>query len=155
MQGSETTPSEPTYGSERDQPGSRKQTLVSSILHAHLCVQPHAFLLSRKERTGQREGVFWFTSNTSKPGKATGNAFKMPFMLAPACVDSPSPSKLGHLRPRHPFFVNFHKSSFPFICWTYLVLGGQSACGKLQSNGTLHPFRGSSVSSTKQKLAPL
>ena len=36
MRGSETTHSEPTYRSERDQPSSRKQRLSAPILYVHL-----------------------------------------------------------------------------------------------------------------------
>lgn len=84
--GSETTQSEPTYGSEKDQPESRKQRLGARILHVHLCLQPHALL---QEQTGKTEGLFWFASNTSEPRKATRSAFKMLFVLAPACMESP------------------------------------------------------------------
>lgn len=111
--GSETTQSEPPYRSQRNQPESRKQRLRAHILLVHLCLQPHALL---QEQTGKTEGLFWFASNTSEPRKATGRAFKMPFVLAPACKESPLP-QAGASEARAYIFFHFHKSSFPSIYW--------------------------------------
>lgn len=128
--GSETTQSEPTYGSERDQPESRKQRLSARILHVHLCLQPHALL---QEQTGKTEACSGSPQTPLSLGKPQEVPSKcrscwLQLVWSPLCL------KLGHLRPGHPFFFIFIKVHFhPFIGCA--VLGTGWALSQCQTAG--------------------
>lgn len=94
MRGSETTHSEPTYRSERDQPRSRKQRLGVPSLHVHLSPTTCPPIKSRQDKLKACPvslqtplGLGKQKSIVSDFRKATGSSFKMPSMLAPGYMD--------------------------------------------------------------------